>query len=64
MSSFQHGMAIIRMVSKYTETDNRYDASFAATVVTTVCRRDNMWCLQWRQSWHNDDYRFSVYSMI
>ena len=41
-------------------TENRYDANLVVTGGTGGCY-DNQRYHQWRQSWHHDDSRFSMY---
>ena len=36
------------------EIGNHDDANFVVTRDTTGCHNDNLWCHQWRQSWHHD----------
>ena len=42
--------------------DSCHDANFVVTGSTTGCHYDNLWCHQWRQSWHQDDTLFSIYT--
>ena len=37
-----------------------HNANFVATGGTAVCQNDNHRCYQWRQSWHRDNFRFSM----
>ena len=44
------------------ETESCHDASFVATGGTGGRQYDNLWCRQWRRSWHHGNYWFSEHS--
>ena len=33
-----------------------HDANFVIIGGTGICHKDNLWCHQWRQSWHHDNF--------
>ena len=37
-----------------------HDGNFVITGGTRGCHYDNLWCLQWWQSWHHENSGFSV----
>ena len=37
-------------------------STFFITGGTAACNNDNLWCQQWRHSWHHDNSRLSVFT--
>ena len=40
------------------KTESCHDAESVLTGGTVACRNDNLWCRQWRESWHYNNPRF------
>ena len=54
------GIVMLTALSLLHWKTSRHDANFVLNGGTTGCHDDNLWCHQWQQSWHHEDFQLSA----